>query len=165
MIKKAVHLGLGDGEIEPEDLYFLDDDSFARKFADSHYPPFGLIGDVYRRTLYKSVFERPFDPSDPDDAALTDLSHRQNVEADIAEALGVGDTNYAVIIDVPEAVSFEISMPVLTDDGLVDYPDSGTVFTPGVVRDFTGHLRRIRLMVQPRLSQAAVDSAVGNHFL
>lgn len=165
MIKKAVHLGLCDGEIEPEDLYFLDDDSFARSFADSDYPPFGLIGDVYRRSLYKSVFERAFNANDPADAALIDLSHREKIEGEIADALGVSESSYAVIIDVPEAVSFEISMPVLTDAGLVDYPDSGTVFTPGVVRDFTGHLRRIRLMVQPTLARVAVDSKVGNHFL
>mgnify|MGYP006276912519 CR=1 FL=1 len=158
MIKKAVHLGLAEGMIRPEELYFLDDDSFARKFADSPYLPFSLIAGVYGRNLYKTVFERPFNPHDRRDASLANLSHRKELEEEIARRLGVDDS-HSVIIDVPEAVSFEISLPVLTDSGTVDYPDSGTVFTPSVVRDFTGHLRLIRLIVRPGLADRAAKIA------
>ena len=61
-----------------------------------------------------------------------------------------------VIIDVPESISFEVEFPVVDGDRIVNYPDSGTVFTPTVVADFTRTLRRIRIMVAPETA-ASID--------
>lgn len=163
MIKKAVHLGLKDGYLRADDLYFLDDDSFSRRFAGAGYRPFDLVSGVYARNLYKSVREIPFDPADPRHVALTDLDERHRLESRIARDLGASEDEYSVIVDVPEAISFEVNMPVVTESGYVDYPEAGTVFTKDVVRDFTANLRKIRLIVRPDL--ATVDRTGGIQFL
>jgi HD superfamily phosphohydrolase len=165
MIKKAVHLGLRDEMLSPEDIYFLDDESFSRRFSGARYRPFTLVTDVYGRNLYKSVVELPFDPKDKRHAALEDLDLRERKEAEIAGALNATGDDLAVIVDVPEAISFEVNMPVATERGYVDYPEAGTVFTKGVVHDFTANLRKIRVMVRPELAEFAVDSAAVNGFL
>ena len=56
-----------------------------------------------------------------------------------------------IIIDIPENISFEISLPILTETGEKPFSGSSSVFTPPVVRSFTGSLRKLRLFVAPHL--------------
>ncbi|TVR02861.1 MAG: HD domain-containing protein [Spirochaetaceae bacterium] len=156
MIKKAVHLALREGVIQPSDLYGLDDDLFFVQFAQREYPVFDLIRRVYNRRLHQPVYEVAFDPANPIHAAVTDLSVRAELEARIAARLdgahAASVPPEAVIIDVPENISFEVHLPVVHDGKALDYPMSDTVFTTGVIGDFTRTLRRLRLVVAPEIA-------------
>ncbi len=152
MIKKAIHSALTAGQLAPEDLYGLDDELFAARFVDHRYPPLQLIGKVYRRELYKTAYELPFDSENPRHTGLAELSRRARVEREIAHELGErSEQPFGVIIDLPEPVSFEFKLPLTDGNTLTTAQHAGTVFTPQVVADFTRTLRRLRVMVAPEL--------------
>lgn len=160
MIKKALHLGLAEGVLAPEDLYGLDDDSFYEHISRKrHFEPFHLVDDVHNGQIFALVAQTAFDEGNRAHKALCDLATRSSAEAAlrdrIADAAGVEVRPHELIVDIPEAVSFEVHMPVLRGDGqFVDYPQSRTVFTAGVVKDFTRTLRVIRLAVPERVGRA-----------
>lgn len=151
MIKRALYLALTEEIIRPEELYGLDDELFFARCRYDRFPAFRLIEDVASRRLYKVVSDRPFDSEIPEMVRLSDLSCRSAAEQSVADSLSrklarrVDRTE--VVIDIPEPVSFDISMPIVDEDGVVDYPNAGTVFTPQVIHDFTQTLRRIRVML------------------
>ncbi len=160
MIKKAVHTALTSGEVRPEELYGLDDESFAARFSSHSFRPLQLIGRVYRRELYKTVVEIPYDAANPRHQRLTDLDMRADTECEIARQLGDRDgPPTTVIIDLPEPVSFELAIPVTDDDSEVVAAAHGTVFTPQVIADFTHTLRRLRVIVAPELRDRLGDPA------
>jgi len=154
MIKKALFLALNEGVIRPVDLYGLDDDQFVGRMSGIDFAPFALISDVSSRTLHHVVWEAPFGDSNPAHAMLMDLEVRSALEERIAQRIrkrGIEAKREDVILDIPEHVSFEMTMPVVRDGRVMDYMESGTVFTRKVIEDFTSTLRRIRFMVSPRL--------------
>ena len=159
MIKKAVHIGLEEDVIRPEDLYGLDDDLLIARFTGHTFPPFRLIEDVGGRRLLKPVATVPFDPTDPRHRRLGDTAMRRDLETKLARELGAEE--FEVIIDLPDPISFEAHFPIFEDNTRYEFREK-SVFTPDVVRRFTATLRRIRLMV-PR---SVVDERfVGKSFL
>ena len=155
MIKKAVYLALRDGVIEPRELYGLDDELFFLRLDRAQFDAFDLIERVYDRQLYHPVMEIAFDDENRRHRELESLDTRAALEERIAERFSGGARGRfgpeSVIVDVPERISFEVSIPVRIGDRVVAYPESDTVFTPQVVTDFTSTLRKIRLIVHPGL--------------
>ncbi|HUX13829.1 MAG TPA: HD domain-containing protein [Spirochaetia bacterium] len=163
MIKKAVLLALRDEVIRPEELYGLDDELFFSRLSGIDYPPFELITRVPNRELYRVVWDTPFHENDPIHQRLTELETRTEAEAVIADRLSTPKLSLRpeeIIIDIPENISFEVTIPVVNDAGVVDYMDSGTVFTHQVVEDFTRTLRRVRLIVSPRAATLVGNAPV-----
>lgn len=159
MIKKAVHIGLDEEVIRPEDLYGLDDELFIARFTDHTFPPFRMIEDVGGRRLLKPVATIPFDPTDPRHHLLGDIAVRRDLEMELARELGAEE--YEVIIDLPDPISFEAHFPIFEDDTHYEFREK-SVFSPDVVRRFTETLRRIRLMVPRHLVDDRFD---GKSFL
>jgi len=160
MIKKGLYQALTRGLLTPEELYGHDDESFYGEFRSRPEAEFALIAGVQDRKLYSPVVDIAFDESNPAHNRLLDLEYRAAVEQRIADNLSENSTPIdplGVVVDVPEKIGFEVRFPVALDDGLVDYPDAGTVFTPAVVADFTRALRRIRLMLKPDLASSVSD--------
>ncbi len=156
MIKKALHSALSAGAITPEDLYGLDDESFTAQFNSQRHPAFELIELVDRGSTYKAALEIPYTkPEAPDFAHLLDLDKRRAVELRCSDHLSAltkrSSDDLSLIIDLPEAVNFEVAFPI-SDRGVIrDYLDAGTVFTPTVVETFTTNLRLVRVFVNPQL--------------
>jgi uncharacterized protein len=160
MIKKGLYQALTTGLLTPEELYGHNDESFYGEFRSRSEPEFALIAGVQDRKLYAPVVDVAFDESDPVHHKLLDLPYRARVEQRIANQLSSGSGTVdplGVVLDVPERIGFEVRFPVVTDRGLVDYPDAETVFTPAVVADFTRTLRRIRLILHPDIASSATD--------
>ena len=172
MIKKALHQGLRDQTIKPDELYGLDDEQFFARFSHRRAPGFKLIASVPDRRLHRTVVERTWKDGNHAADRTGSLDDRARIERQMVDMLadeaGRRISDEEIIIDLPEAVSFEISMPVTDGSSVLDYPEAGTVFTPGVVRDFTKTLRRVRVMVSRELAERipgerieqAFDSAV-----
>ena len=143
MIKKAVITGLLDGSIKDEDLYGLDDNRFFSRYNKEFHPVMELIEMVNQRKLYKCVYETPFLPESDIHKALTNLEYRLDFEKQKTKELGCSD----LIIDIPEPISFEINLPVLSGGKYTSYIDAESVFSGPVVNGFTRSLRKIRLYV------------------
>ncbi len=156
MIKKALHSALSDGAVTPDDLYGLDDESFTAQFTSARHPAFDLIELVDRGHTFKVALELPYsEPNSPDFAHLLDLETRGKLEercsSFLSGATGRPQHSCSLIIDLPEAVNFEVAFPI-SDRGVIrDYLDAGTVFTPAVVEAFTANLRLVRVFVDPQL--------------
>jgi len=144
MIKKAVHMGLDQDVIRPEDLYGLDDELFLARFGEHPFPPFELIWQVGQRHLLKPAATIPFDATDPRHHGISDIAVRRTLEAVIAGELGLAE--HRVIVDIPDPVSFEAHFPIFDDEGRHEFSEK-SVFSPDVVRKFGASLRKIRLMV------------------
>lgn len=153
MIKVGLYHALTDGLIDERDLYGLNDETFYAGFTSREERPFELIRRVYDRQLFVPAADLGFDEANPAHARLQNLGQRTAVEERlrrlISRRIGREIDPLDVIIDIPEAVSFEVNFPVIDEDRVIDYPDAGTVFTPHVVEDFTRTLRRIRMILEP----------------
>ncbi len=156
MIKEGLYRGLRDGLITESDLYGHTDESFYAEFGARREEPFSLVRRVHDRQLYVSAADIGFDDTSEAHRALERLEYRSVAAGRLADLisaeLGRDIRPCEVIIDVPEAVSFEVSFPVLDGNAVIDYPDAGTVFTPAVIDDFTRTLRRIRLVLEPSVA-------------
>ncbi|HVO38836.1 MAG TPA: HD domain-containing protein [Spirochaetia bacterium] len=136
MIKKAVASALVRGEIAREDLYGLDDEEFFATFSAARFPAFRLIGDVRRRELHKQVWRVPFNDELASHRRMEDFRERLAVEEAVArEASRVAGKPVpveSIVVDVPERISFEISVPVLETsqrgEPLEEVADARSVF-------------------------------------
>jgi hypothetical protein len=166
MIKKAVFMALNAGILSPENLYGLDDDGFYSLLRSIDYPPFALATAVFEGRIYGTVLDLPFSELDERHRSLLDLNSRQKIEEALAAEAGGGLGNLDIVIDVPEAVSFETNLPVLLDVSdrcgdercALPFPESSTVFTPPVIAGFARSLRRVRVFAREnssRLEEAA----------
>jgi len=143
MIKKAVITGLTEGIIKSDDLYGLTDNDFFNRYTEDFHPVMKLIEMVNRRSLYKCVYEVPFDAENKLHNRLSDLDQRLAYENSGSDACSCSD----LIIDVPEPISFEVNLPVVGTSGKTSYIESESVFSGPVVEGFTSSLRKIRVYV------------------
>ena len=149
MIKKAVLLGLEEGDLNKEELYGLDDSGFYRALSSRDRDYYRLAGMVFERKLLKTGLETAFDPERHEGAA--DLKRRLEIEARIADSLrkefGIEISDWEVILDIPEPISFEVDLMIHRAGEFVPFRESGSVFTASIVGDFTRSLRKTRLFL------------------
>jgi uncharacterized protein len=154
MVKKALFLAMNEEVIQPEQLYNLNDHSLFLLADTINYPALSLLHYVSQRRLYKQVYQGIFDPTRESHSALLHLDARMEKEKQIAELLssasGIPVKTKEVIIDIPEAISFEIDVPVKTGSPgeHILFDKSGSVFTPGTIGNFVRSLRHISLFVK-----------------
>lgn len=158
MIKKAMYLSISTELIKPDDLYGIDDNEFFSRYGDDQFRYRGLINRVAERRFYKSIWEAPFEPGCSLHERLRDLDSRAQLEGDIANELQVEET--AVILDIPERISFEVDLHIMRDEELSTFTEAGAVFSKGVVDGFTRNLRKIRLLVRPDLAAIISSEAI-----
>ncbi|MDC7126643.1 MAG: HD domain-containing protein [Spirochaetales bacterium] len=159
MIKKAVITSLKDGAVSPEDLYLLTDNDFFSHYNEKVHPSMKLITMVNTRNLYKCVMELPFSPSSELHKNLCDLDFRMKYENELKKDFKTTD----LIIDIPEPISFEIELPVITPDGEKSYTESRTVFSAPVIEGFTSSIRKIRVFV-PEKDLNLIDERIIRNF-
>jgi HD superfamily phosphohydrolase len=144
MIKKALMGGLEDGALRPEDLYGLDDAGLFALLAGRSHPLFPLAEEARLGRFFVPVAEFPFDETGS--RKLLDIRHRSRHEQALAAELSL--PGEALVIDVPEPVSFETGLYV-HDEGCY-FSESSSVFNPAVVDSLVKSLRIIRIFVDPR---------------
>ncbi|GHT82015.1 phosphohydrolase [Spirochaetia bacterium] len=148
MVKKAILGGLEDGVLRPEDLYGLDDAGLFALLESRSHPLFHLAEKVRAGRFFGLVAAFPFDEGRY--GALSDIGSRSGHEAALAAELSLPGEPLgpeAVIIDVPEPISFETGLYV-ADEGRY-FAESSSVFSAGVVDSLVKSLRIIRIFVDP----------------
>ncbi len=158
MIKKAVLMALNEGILQPENLYGLDDDGFYSMLRGISYPPCALAASVFEGRIYSTVLDISFSELDERHHGLLNLNNRLKAEKELAAEAGKGIGSLDLVIDIPEAISFETDLPVLLDGPercALPFPQSPTVFTAPVIADFARSLRRIRVFAR----EGSVDLA------
>jgi hypothetical protein len=148
MIKKALMGGLEDGVLQPEDLYGLDDAGLFALLAGRSHPLFVLAEEVRSGRLFVPVAEFPFDEATHRN--LLDIRSRLRHEQALAEELSLPGRplpREALVIDVPEPVSFETGLYVSDEDRC--FSESSSIFNPATVDSLVKSLRIIRVFVDP----------------
>ena len=144
-------MALADGAVRKQDLYGLDDEEFSARFSTRHLPGSRLIEDTRNRVLHKQVMRIPFKDGNPAHRRLEDFTVRLALEREVAaeagQALGRTVEPDSIIVDIPERISFELSIPVI-DPGSVeseetDAGDASYVFNRMGHEDFPRSLRAI----------------------
>lgn len=145
MIKKAIMAALNDGVLTPDDLYGLDDESlFQAGCGDGASRLFDMVHD---RRLFKMTHEVVFDDTNPYHMSLLDLKKRGEEEAKLARKLSCDSAS--VIIDVPENITFETTLPVYENGTFRSFSGRAGLET------FSDPLRKIRIFVDPSVADKA----------
>ena len=164
MIKKALHLAIGEQVIKHEDLYDLDDESFfLLESSHAGFLPFKLLSLVRENSLYHAHEQIRFNKNNPLHRSCLELSDRKILEEALFKML-VRDNpslqKHEIIIDVPEQVSFEATIPIILSDGSIQpFSEADELFKSSVVEAFTSSLRKIRVFAPPALDSEAVGKA------
>jgi HD superfamily phosphohydrolase len=149
MVKKALLGGLESGIIAGEELYNLDDQELFTLVAQRKYPLFALVDSVRNGRLFVAAAEIPFD--EKAHGKLLSLSERSRLEESLALELsplfGKTLTGDAIIIDLPESISFDCGLFV-TDEGCC-FSEGSSAFKSNIVDAFVKSLRIIRILVDP----------------
>jgi HD superfamily phosphohydrolase len=153
MVKKAIIAGLEKGVIAKEELYDLDDQGlFALMSSRSSILPILSLGEQVRNgQLYEAIAEFPFDETahNASCAELLDINKRSLSEEKLAEKIAEQtETPFSqddVIIDVPEAVSFETGLFVRDENRI--FSESSALFKKEMVKTFKRILRTVRVYV------------------
>jgi HD superfamily phosphohydrolase len=149
MVKKAILEGLESGHITGEELYDLDDQGLFALAEKLDRPLFTLVDSVRSGRLFTVAAEIPFDENAYE--KLLFLHERSHMEESLAaeyssllkKPLGAG----AIIIDLPEQVSFECGLYVADENCF--FPDSTSAFKSGLLDALVKSLRIIRIFVAP----------------
>ena len=157
MIKKALYCALREGEIQSEELYGLDDDSFYLNFGNKHNTALSLIRAVYNRELFSTIITLDFDADNPAHSALEDLAERSKTEdsirASLEESLGMSIMDSEIIVDIPENISFEADIMIRDGEKIEKYASTPSVFTSEVIDQFIRSLRKIRVAVSGKIAE------------
>ncbi len=164
MIKKALLCALEDKAIGYSDLYGLDDSSFFLLAERIPHPALRNIRDVHDAKLFLTAYERDWQEENPLDKEAGTLRGRTNVEWRIFQKLSPSYPSlkpWQVVIDIPEPISFESDMPVLSKDGSVSsFLEKDQLFQSDISQVFTRCLRKTRLYLPP-----SVDSKKARNLL
>jgi len=149
MVKKALLGALESGIVSAEELYNLDDQGLFTLAGERDYPLFALVDSVRNGRLFSTAAEIPFEENAHQ--KLLNLSERLLMEKGLAGELSAflgkpleGD---ALIIDLPEPVSFECGLFV-TDENCF-FSEGSSAFKSSLVDAFVKSLRIIRVFINP----------------
>jgi HD superfamily phosphohydrolase len=149
MVKKAILGGLESGRITGEELYDLDDQGLFNLAEKLERPLFTLVDSVRSGRLFTVAAEIPFDENAYE--KLLFLHERSRMEeslaAEYSSLFGKPLGADALIIDLPEPVSFECGLYVSDENCF--FPDSTSAFKSGLLDALVKSLRVVRVFVNP----------------
>jgi len=150
MVKKALINSLKTGKISGEELYNLDDNALFALLAEKTGS--SLAESVREGRIFATAAEIPLDKIDI--AAIRDINSRARLEEKLAEELnkeGAHLSGEDLIIDIPEAVSFETGLFV-TDEGC-SFSESSSAFKTDTVNSFIRTLYTVRIFTDQKNKQ------------
>jgi HD superfamily phosphohydrolase len=154
MIKKAMAGALEKGQIQPEDLYNLDDQGLFSLMGARGGALSSLAARVREGAFYSLAAEAPFDPRRH--GVLRNMGSRSRREeilaAELSARLGREIPGEELIIDVPEPFSLETGLYVRNEDRY--FTHSSSAFTPETAQSFIRSLYTVRIFVHPRHEEA-----------
>lgn len=164
MIKKAVLGAIRDNVIKIDSLYFIDDATFNRFPSLYKYQPFSLIEDVRRGKLLKARYVKEFEVDGILEKEAWDVSSRFIAEDRVYRALKAKYTDlkpYEVVIDIPEPISFEADIDILSKDGKTEkFPSVTKLFTKDVVERFSSSLRNYTLFLPSYVASSDAEASL-----
>jgi len=153
MVKKALLSALESGIIAGEQLYNLDDQGLFSLAKERAYPLFRLIDSVRDGGLFVTAAEIPFDEKlHGKPLALSQRSGmEESLQAELSSLFGKKMEGGALIVDLPEPISFESGLFVSDENCF--FSNSSSAFKNGLIDAFVKSLRIIRVFIDPRYEE------------
>lgn len=151
MIKEAVITAMNDSALQAEDLYDLDDEQFSFLPSSFSHDALQLISLVRDNKLYSACYDKPFDAEKPGHQESIKLSDREKVKGRLYALLSKKTPSLApwdVIIDIPEPLSFEVDIPLISEDGsVIPFSSTSGIFDRSATDGPARLLRHVRVFV------------------
>ena len=149
MVKKALLAGLESGFIAGEELYNLDDQGLFALARQKGHPLFSLVDSVRSGRLFSVAAEIPFDEkAHGKQLAISDRSKmEESLAAELSAFLKRPMGADAIVIDLPEPVSFECGLFVSDENCF--FSEGSSAFKKATVDAFVKSLRVIRVFIDP----------------
>lgn len=154
MVKKSILLGLSRGLIDSDSLYGLDDHSFSKLFSGSTAEEFAPARMALSGQFFPLVAEIPYDAANMVHRDLSNLDKRLEAEVSLAMAAAVPEA--AIVIDIPEQISFESNFKIKTAQGWLDFSERPSVFEPSALLSLQTSLRKIRIFADSSADTALI---------
>lgn len=154
MVKKSILMGLAHGIINSDSLYGLDDAAFSKLLISAHGEEFKPAKMAHAGKFYPLIAEIPVDAANPVHHDLSNLNKRLEAEASLALAANVAET--AIVVDIPEPISFESKIKVKTDQGWRDFSERSIIFRAAELEALQASLRKIRVFADPSVNPTLI---------
>ena len=143
MVKKALINALETSRISGEELYDLDDMSLFTLLKEKTDSP--LVQAVLEGRVFSPAIEIPAEKVNI--SALRDLKYRAEKEKQLEAVLGAE----GVIIDIPEAISFETGLFVVDEER--HFSESSSAFKTETVNSFVKTLYTVRIFINQQINE------------
>ncbi len=152
MIKKSVLLALKDNLLTMEQLIDQSDESFAHLMLTHQNHDSGkLFKSVYDGELFTAIYAVSYNRNNSTHVSLSHEKNRDIIEKKIWEKIAIHYPRlcpYQVIVDIPEAVSFESNVHIIDrEENSLLFHEIDDLFSPEVVDSFTTSLRKFHIYV------------------
>ena len=167
MIKKALITALKEGLIEFDELYGLDDNEFVLllKSRKEKCQALEMVEEVEHNHLLERKVYKDYDSSGVIENRGRKPEEREEMENFIWKELiktYPSLKKWEVIIDIPEPISFETHISVVTEEGKVeDINDSDMIFSGKVSSLFQKSLRKVALYAPSYIKEDDAWKAMG----
>ena len=167
MIKKALITALKEGLVTFDELYGIDDNEFVLLLRErkDKCGALEMVEKVEHNHLFERKAFKDYESSGVIETKGRKPGDREEMERQIWKNLSKDYPDlkeWEVIIDIPEPISFETHISVLTEDGRVeDINDSDMVFSGKVSSLFQKSLRKVALYTPSYISEEAASRAMG----
>lgn len=166
MIKKALISAVLQNKLKFDELYFLDDDEFNSLMEEkaAECEALSLVKRVKEGDILKEKVAFPFAENGTIEKKALNPIKRKAVEDALFLKLKEKYSDlkeYEVILDIPEPINFETSLMIAKSDGTSSELDEDMlIFTRGVSKAFSKHLRKVRLFLPQYVDETAAKKAV-----
>lgn len=150
LVKKAVYLALKEGQLNPQQLYGMDDQNFLHTMLSLQPEIKSMMEQSERPYGFEILHSWNYEPLNSSHKKLMDLDMRFKKEEELRDFFKKSGINFEmgeVLLDLTGKISFEVELPVMLHGEALPFPETETVFSREVVKDFTTSLQKIRLIV------------------
>lgn len=168
MIKKALITALKEGLVSYDELYGIDDNEFVLLLLKriDKCGALKMVEDVEHNHLLERKAFKDYDSSGVIETKGRKPEERDEMEYKIWKKLSQSYPNlnqWEVIIDIPEPISFETHISLLTEEGEIeDINDSEMVFSGKVSSLFQKSLRKVALYTPSYIKEEDAWKAMGD---
>jgi HD superfamily phosphohydrolase len=161
MVKEAVLTLLEEGAIKETDMQNLDDAQFFSLLKAKGGAASRLAGLVRQGRTFVLVDEKDHDDARPLDRMAKGLAGRMETERKLEVVLSLPP--HSLVVDIPEPISFEASIPILKSDGTIStFQKEDQLFQSDISSVFAKCLRKTRIYCERDIGKDAMEKAVAS---
>lgn len=167
MVKKAILDAIINGKIKESSLYYIDDFEFSILPQTIAFPSFSLIRAQEDGNLLTCSYEKEYEIDGKIEIGCKDVYKRHIIENKLYSILKKDYPAleyYEIVIDIPEPISFESDISVLSGDKALPFDQIDPLFNEDIKNLFSESLRKVRIFTPEYIDGEKLKKVVDNGF-